>query len=676
MTSPPQLDQPIDGPSLMSTPTSVLQITDKLAGGPAARAIRPSLLLALSAGCGLLSGLLEVGAIVIHKHAFDTNHLYGMSRHFVWLIPLATLCIFVAVGVLLSLSILVWPVRGRWLSLRLLCSLTLLPPLLVAFPQIYGIAWMAVALGLSARLVPAIERLAVGREGLLRGGLCAMAGIVIALAASFWTSDRIREWRQWSGPLPPPGSPNVVLIVLDTVAANHLRLHGYGRATSPTLDELARIGIRFDRVQATATWTLPSHASMFTGRWPHEFSANWLTPLDRVQPTLAEFLGARGYATAGFVANTLYCAADSGLGRGFAEYHDYIFPRLTFFKPAALVDRFVSGLQAVEQVLEDRLDFGLFRPAVQRLWWLVSADRKEAAVVNREFLDWLGQRPQPDRPFLAFLNYYDAHYPYQLPDLSIRRFGVAPRDQHESDLIQNWWSRDKRGLSAAEIGFVRDSYDDCIANLDEQLGRLIDELDHHALRERTWVIIASDHGESFGEHSGVYCHGTSLYQTELHVPLVILPPAGKPGGLVVKERVSLRELTATIVDITCGSVDSPFPGPSLARFWDVVHGTPSETAEATPGRALAEVVPNDPLLHPDRSHWLEVHWPLAALTEGDWSYIRREGDGQEELYDLQDDPKETKNLAAIPAERARLDRMNGTLSKLTAGPLTPQRFHP
>ncbi|MGC8641538.1 MAG: sulfatase family protein, partial [Isosphaeraceae bacterium] len=343
---------------------------------------------------------------------------------------------------------------------------------------------------------------------------------------------------------------------------------------------------------------------------------------------------------------------------------------------AHLVDRFLSGLEEFDRFLEDRLDFGFLRPAVQHLAWLVRADRKEAAVVNREFLDWLSRRPQPDRPFFAFLNYYDAHYPYQLPELSIRRFGVAPRDQRERDLIQNWWPQDKRGLSAREIGFVRDSYDDCLANLDEQLGRLIDQVDRRDLGNRTWVIIASDHGESFGEHAGVFCHGTSLYQTELHVPLVILPPAGIPCGIVVKDTVSQRDLAATIVDVTGQGDGKPFPGQSLARFWDGSQATPAEPAGRAAGRALAEVIPNDPLLHPDRSHWLEVHWPLVSLTEGDWAYIRREGDGHEELFLLRDDPGESRDLAADPVARLRLVQMRGTLSELTAGPLTPERFHP
>src|SRR5262249_2602281 len=154
--------------------------------------------------------------------------------------------------------------------------------------------------------------------------------------------------------------------------------------------------------------------------WPHELSAGWLTPLDAAHPTLAEFLASRGYATAGFAANYWYCASDSGLNRGFTTYQDYNLPRLSALKSAALIDRVVDGLQASERFLEDRLDFALLRPIMQHLWWLVKADRKSAGAVNREFLDWLSRR-QPDRPFFAFLNFYDAHHPYQLSQTGIRR---------------------------------------------------------------------------------------------------------------------------------------------------------------------------------------------------------------------------------------------------------------
>jgi arylsulfatase A-like enzyme len=634
----------------------------------AANRLGPVTILVLSAWCGLVSGLLEVGITVVRKRMVDRNHLYWMSRHFIWLTPLANLVIFVAVGVILSLLVVCGRRRGRWLVARLMGTLTLLPPLWAAFPLIYGPAGFLVAMGAAAQLVPAVERHAVGFRRLVRVSFPVIAGLVPILAASLLGPDRQKTWREEARPLPPPGAPNVLLIVLDTVGAGHLGLYGYDRPTSPTLDELAKRGIRFDRVQATTSWTLPSHATMFTGRWPHEVSAGWLTPLDEAHPTLAGFLGSRGYATAGFAANYSYCASDSGLGRGFATYQDFIFPRLTALKTAVLVDRPVDGLQTVERFLEEWVDFDLFKPAVEQLWWLFKADRKEAAVVNREFLDWLSRRRQPERPFFAFLNFYDAHYQYEVPQMGVHRFGVRPDDDHGANPIQDWLRLIPRGPTAQQVAVVRDAYDDCVANLDEQLGRLFDELERRGAVERTWVIITADHGESFGEHDRVFLHGASLYQTELHVPLVIIPPAGSPSPRVVTETVSLRDLPATIVDVLGFKADSPFPGDSLARLWN--GSSPAVPA----GPALSELVPLD-ALNPDPAQLLEPRWPLGALTEGDWIYIRREGDVREELFHLRDDANELHNLAGEPTLQPTLERMRKTLGRLTEGPLTPQRFN-
>jgi arylsulfatase A-like enzyme len=633
----------------------------------------PVTLLVLSAWCGLISGLLEVGITVVRKQMFDRNHLYWMSRHFIWLAPLANLVIFLALGMLLSLLVLCGRRRGRWLAARLLGTLTLLPALWVAFPSIYGPAGFLLALGIAAQAVPALQRHAIGFRRLVRVSFPVVAGLVPILAASLWVPDRLETWREEARPLPPPGSPNVLLIVLDSVAAGHLGLHGYNRPTSPTLDELATRGIRFDRVQATSSWTLPSHASMFTGRWPHELSAGWLTPLNGAYPTLATFLGSRGYATAGFTANYWYCASDSGLGRGFAAYQDHIFPRLTALKTAVLVNRLADGLQTVERFLEEWVDFDLLQPAVSQLWWFLKADRKEAAVVNREFLDWMARRRQPERPFFAFLNYFDAHYPYELPATGNHRFGVRLEDDHESNPIQDWLRVIQRGPSEEEVAVVRDAYDDCVADLDEQLGRLFDELQRRAVLDRTWVIITADHGESFGEHARVFLHGASLYQTELHVPLVVIPAAGSPSPSVVTETVSLCDLAATIVDVLGLKAGSPFPGDSLARFWN--GSSPTGPAQpAASDAALSEVVPIDPR-YPDPAQLLEPRWPLAALSEGTWTYIRREGDVREELFDLRKDASELNNLAGDPAMEPTLERMRQALGRLTGGPLTPQRFN-
>ena len=115
--------------------------------------------------------------------------------------------------------------------------------------------------------------------------------------------------------------------------------------------------------------------------------------------------------------------------------------------------------------------------------------------------------------------------------MSFRRAGFTgsgplSSDERQRELIKCWGDLDKVHVAVRDLPFVVDCYDDCVADLDEQIGRLLDKLESRGVLDRTWLIVASDHGESFGEHAGVFCHGTSLYQTEIHVPLLIVPPGG------------------------------------------------------------------------------------------------------------------------------------------------------
>jgi arylsulfatase A-like enzyme len=186
-------------------------------------------------------------------------------------------------------------------------------------------------------------------------------------------------------------------------------------------------------------------------------------------------------------------------------------------------------------------------------------------------------------------------------------------------------------------------------------------------------LIASDHGESFGEHAGVFCHGTSLYQTELQVPFVIVPPGGAATKQIVKDTVSLRNLGATIVDVLGLESGSPLPGFSLARYWRNT-GTNIPSAGQASAPALSEVVPGL-AINVDGYGLPMKTWPLGALDDGDWSYIRSEGNGREELYHVKKDVKEQRNLASNPVAQPILDRMRKTLGELTEGPLVPERFN-
>jgi arylsulfatase A-like enzyme len=629
-------------------------------------------ILVLSAWCGVIAGLLEVGTIVLRKHMLDPDRLYKMSRHFVWLVPVSNVSVLLTLGLLACGIALVWPRRGRWLVKRFLCAFVLLPSILVAFPRIYGLAWLAVTLGVAARLVPFLERHDRSFRRFVLTSFPAATAIVAIMGGSLWLGDRSLQTRESARPLPPPDSPNVLLIVMDTVAAGHLGMHGYNRATSTTLIELAERGIRFDSARAGSTWTLPSHATMFTGRWLHELSVGWLTPLDQKHPTLAEFLGDRGYATAGFVANTFYCGSSAGLARGFTRYHDFFYPELTALKTAVLVKQALDGIQTIVYFTEDWLESAGLLPYAERFWRMMDTDRKGAAEVNRELLGWLTNRTQPERPFFAFLNYFDAHYPYQLPPGRLHRFGIEPTDSYQRILIQHWWDIDKTTLSPDGIAFAADSYDDCIADLDEQLGKLVDELDSRGVLEKTWLIIASDHGESFGEHPGIFIHGGSLYDTELHVPLLVIPPGRSAPKKTVSDPVTLRDLAATIVELTGSASRSPFPGDSLTRFWNEAS-PPLPPKELSSTTALAEVVPNSP---GKRDYWglPQERPPLGAVKDGEWSYIRREEDVHEELFHLREDAKEMRNRAGDPAAQTILQQMRATLDRLTAGPLLQRRF--
>jgi arylsulfatase A-like enzyme len=629
--------------------------------------------LLLCGWCGLVAGLLEVGATIARKQFFDFNRLYWTSRHFIWMVPLADLVVFLGLGMVLWLISRWLGRRGCWLANRMLGVFLFVPAFWAAFPRIHELAAVVLLGGVMVRLVPAVERRGVGFRRLV---VCSFPVVVLAvavLAGSIYAHDLLERHRERARPVPQRGAPNVLLIVLDTVAAHHLSLYGYGRPTTPTLDELAERAIRFDRARATTSWTLQSHASMFTGRWPHEVSAGWLTPLDDAFPTLAEYLGSRGYATAGFVANYTYCAFDSGLARGFTEYRDYVFPGVTALHTTALVDRPVEGFQALEQWLEDRLGLVFLRTTVRQTWRLFKGNRKQATVVNREFLDWLALGRQAERPFFAFLNLLDAHSPYQLPETSIHRFGNLPRDHRDADLIKDWTVLSRLEPSARQVELIRDSYDDCVADLDEQLGRLIDELGRRGVLERTWLFITADHGESFGEHPGVYRHGTSLYQTEVRVPLLVMPPGGSPTQKRVTETVSLRDLPATIVDALGLQEGSPFPGSSLAPLWKGSSDLPADLASAV-SPALSEVVPLDGF-NPDPAQVLTPRSPLAALSDRGWTYIRSESELREELFHWSQDANEQDNRVGDPAAAGILERMREALSRLTTGPLTPDRFN-
>ena len=540
---------------------------------PVGHRIRASDQILLSAWAGLAAGLLEALARVIGRAIDPTQRIYLVSRHFLWLGPLSNLVFFLGLGLVLSVAVKLSPRVAGWLGPRVICACALFPVLLAIGPRIYAEAWVIFALGVAVQLVPTLERQITSWRRRLVWSFPLMLGLVIPLASFVLVGDWLKQARERNRPLPPANSPNVLLIVLDTVRADHLSLHGYERPTTPVLEKLAARGIRFDQARATVPWTLPSHASMFTGRWPHELGEEWMTPIRGIFPTLAEYLGEHGYATAGFVGNVGYCSQETGLAHGFTHYEDYVLEKLAPLRTSGLVDNLAG---AITQLIPN-LNLSALRPFQQlMIHWFEIGKRKDARSIKHAFLGWLSHRQETGRPFFAFLNFFDAHDQYALPPGAPHRFVRYPVTMDEAIAVYELWPLlDKLSLPPNYIDFARDSYDDCLAYLDEQLGQIFDALEHRGLLEKTLVVVTADHGEGFGEHK-LFGHGYSLYRTEINVPLVIRPASGQRPSSVVGETVSLRDLPATIVDLLGLESESPFPGTSLARFW---RRSASETAE-------------------------------------------------------------------------------------------------
>jgi arylsulfatase A-like enzyme len=255
----------------------------------------------------------------------------------------------------------------------------------------------------------------------------------------------------------------------------------------------------------------------------------------------------------------------------------------------------------------------------------------------------------------------------------LRRFGAEPDDEYKRILIDHWQDMDKAGVSPSGIAFASDAYDDCIADLDEQVGKLIDKLERRGILENTWLIVVSDHGESFGEHPNIFCHGSSLFDTEVRVPLLIIPPSQMKmaTGLAIRDPVSLRDMAATIVDLAGLTSGSSFPGASLSRFWM----NPSPTSGGVQPASLSELVPTDPKT---RNYWglPTALPPTASLKDSEWSYMRREVEVGERLYHLTADAREQHNLAEDPSRQDTLLRLRASLDQRTDGPLLPSRFPP
>ncbi len=608
--------------------------------------LSPGMSLAVAVWAGLLTGAIELATLVIRNQITGGVSLgfLQMNRHYHWMIPAADGLLFGAFGIAMSVG--TW-FRPRALTAALPRILVFLAAfsLLLLIPGMFIAANAAFAAGISA---VANRRLRIdGRRfcGFVRWTLPPFLILPIGLAAwGFHDAALGAITSNGSSPV-PPAAPNILLIVLDTVRAQSLSLYGHDRETTPNLALLAERGVRFDQARATAPWTLPSHASLFTGRWPHELRVGEERGLDGRFPTLAEFLRDRGYETAGFVANTYFCNSWYGLGRGFQTYQDMYEADLE----VSLAETLRCSALGRRVIAAVGLSASLARP------------RKDAAQINQSFLEWLSGRERGR--FFAFLNYFDAHTPYLLPDGEDWEIGQAPRPPEERELLRTWHERPRHAIKAEEIELARDAYESCIRYLDGQLGRLFDELRRRDLLRETLVVITSDHGEHLGEH-GLQGHGKSLYSQELHVPLLVIPPGGLEAPVRVGTPVSLRDLPRTVAELVDSGAGPTFPGGSLARFWRQTEGSTTGLSPAFGEVSLRKVISRNPDRPPA---W---RGPMSSVLVDRHSLIRN-ADGREEMYLSDRDPGEVHDLSGETGVSEQFGDARATLDSVRP-PASPE----
>jgi arylsulfatase A-like enzyme len=577
---------------------------------------RPSSWFLLALWFGLVTGSVEAacGGIL---YSFNRCML-NLVTPSPWIIPITEAIILSFAGLALYVLVRFRVVRPRIDIITLLFTFLLFFTTLMALGEmrqarLYWWAALLLAGGLaiqakrfSARYPHAFHRLVLFTTPLIIVTIGVIAGVMLGRDALTRRNIALNL------PPAPADAPNVLLIVLDTVRAKSMSLYGYNRPTTPNLERWAKRGVVFDRAVSPAPFTLTSHASMFTGRYPQELSADWSVPLDRTYPTLAEVLYAHGYMTVGFVANTGSAGRQTGLNRGFVNYESHQMHPRSLFESSYLfrITRF-------------------FRPMPQEL-------AISAAGVNARFFEFLSH--WKGRPFFTFLNYMDCHTPY---------WTAAPLDRPDEPYTRGIkrqladWSIDsfvRTGVTGLEL--AHEAYDACLAGLDRAVGALLTEMEKQGELARTIVIIVGDHGEHFGEH-GLVQHADSLYRSLLHVPLVVIDPRRPAGGRRIDTMVTLRDLPATILELI-GLPGTKIPGDPFA---DLITGKSAPgSAPSKPKFAYVSRSPNFPPWHPNSKG------PVEAVFLHNMHYIKSEQ--KEELYDFENDPEEQWNL--VESEPGRL----------------------
>jgi arylsulfatase A-like enzyme len=506
------------------------------------------------------------------------------------------------------------------------------------FPVLY----VASRLLAQARVRSWIERWETGGRTLL----------ILVITILFYLGSRM-----WGVSLPGDlRSPNILLIVMDTMRSDHLSSYGYEVATSPHIDSLAAEGALFTKVIATAPWTVPTHSSMFTGLYPSSHGAHWEHMyLDGSLKTVAELLHEEGYQTVGFSNNPVVSHA-TNLSQGFEDFYE--------------MWRNTSRFPTLYSEVKD--------------WLVCLAGRDDvgAGRTNEMIKGWIERKHRKDRPFFMFVNYLEVHLTYNPPIHYRKKF--LP----DSDVVEKMKKVSIRTLyrilleqglggfhlSPEEIRVLEKLYDAEITYLDSRIGELMHYLRSCGILDTTFLILTSDHGENIGEH-GLIDHQLNLYDPLLRIPLIMRYPPLVQGGLRVGSLVQSVDVFSTLLEV--GGASGRNPGYSVQGM---------NLLEALAGGlqrdyAFAEYMSPRSQFDTKVRNWVEAKGEVADLSPYDrrlktvrtdtlkyvWS-----SNGKDELYDLSSDPGELENLIGTghgspDAMRKKLEEWQRALPKVLEG---------
>ncbi len=449
---------------------------------------------------------------------------------------------------------------------------------------------------------------------------------------------------------PPADAPDVVFVVMDTVKAENVSAYGYERQTTPVFDAMAGEGVLFEQATAPATWSLPAHASLFTGTLPSVHNAHGETRwLDEKLPTLAQSMSEAGWETRCFTANP-HISPSFGLTRGF-EWSDQ----------AWITGAGGRGFSFIYRII-DSLGF-------------TAADKGGGQVVDN-VASWMASRPDDAPPAFVFVNFLEAHFPFhQLPE----EFRYQYTDEPLSELraVGQIAFGVQMGRQLTDEEFTRihqpivDMYDGGVMYTDHLLGQILDNWRQRGTLDETVFVVLADHGEHVGEH-GAFGHVSSLYEQDLWVPFAIRYPPRIPAGSRVPEAISTLGTFATIYDLL--GLDAPEHvqvGTLMPALEPRVAGEPFVVGQPV----IAERYEEELLSARFKPGTANGEGPLVSpwgryrtYRQGDLKLIQHyeHGNFSTHLFDLAKDPGETTDIANGAMTMATRQQLESDLRAIEA----------